>query len=207
MPTRRFPQPWTHEDHNDACYIVKDANGVAIAYVYYEQDHGRRTAANLMTRDEARRNCGKYRQAARVTKTAALLNSHRPVWFDTNRQLSLNVSARKCTSRGKLSPSQIPFWLGLSIAWQPARPMLLSGTVGGASPAATGAPTNLHPKQALAPLRTSRARRVPDKGGRGGFTNGWCFPYTILFINPAWFAQRTPWVPACGVFAFGGSVR
>jgi hypothetical protein len=34
---------------------VKDANGVAIAYVYYEQDHGRRTAANLMTRDEARR--------------------------------------------------------------------------------------------------------------------------------------------------------
>ena len=34
-------QPWTHKDHNDACYIVKDANGVAIAYVYYEQDHGR----------------------------------------------------------------------------------------------------------------------------------------------------------------------
>jgi hypothetical protein len=55
MPTRRFPQPWSYEDHNDACYIVKDANGVAIAYVYYEQDHGRRTAANLMTRDEARR--------------------------------------------------------------------------------------------------------------------------------------------------------
>ena len=55
MPTRRFPQPWTYEDHNDACYIVKDVNGLAIAYVYYEEDPGRRTAANLMTRDEARR--------------------------------------------------------------------------------------------------------------------------------------------------------
>jgi hypothetical protein len=54
-PPAASPQPWTYEDHNDACYIVKDANGVAIAYVYYEQDHGRRTAANLMTRDEARR--------------------------------------------------------------------------------------------------------------------------------------------------------
>jgi hypothetical protein len=28
MPTRRFPVPWTFEDHNDACFIVKDANGM-----------------------------------------------------------------------------------------------------------------------------------------------------------------------------------
>jgi hypothetical protein len=28
MPeTRRFPPPWTFEDHNSACFIVKDANG------------------------------------------------------------------------------------------------------------------------------------------------------------------------------------
>jgi hypothetical protein len=32
MPTRRFPAPWTFEDHNDACFIVKGANGVAVAY-------------------------------------------------------------------------------------------------------------------------------------------------------------------------------
>jgi hypothetical protein len=55
MPTRRFPPPWTFEEHNDACFIVKDANGVALAYVYYEQEPGGRTAANLMTRDEAPR--------------------------------------------------------------------------------------------------------------------------------------------------------
>jgi hypothetical protein len=28
MPPRRFPAPWTFEDHNDACFIVKDANGM-----------------------------------------------------------------------------------------------------------------------------------------------------------------------------------
>ena len=56
MPeTRRFPPPWIFEDHNDACFIVKDASGVAVAYVYYEEERGWRTAANLMTRDEARR--------------------------------------------------------------------------------------------------------------------------------------------------------
>jgi hypothetical protein len=30
MP-RRFPPPWTIEDHNDACFIVKDKNGYAPA--------------------------------------------------------------------------------------------------------------------------------------------------------------------------------
>jgi hypothetical protein len=27
---RRFPPPWTFEDHNSACFIVKDANGLAV---------------------------------------------------------------------------------------------------------------------------------------------------------------------------------
>jgi hypothetical protein len=26
---RRFPPPWTVEDHNDACFIVKDHSGCA----------------------------------------------------------------------------------------------------------------------------------------------------------------------------------
>jgi hypothetical protein len=52
---RRFPPPWTVKDHNDVCFIVKDRNGFALSYVYYEEELGRRSAANLMTRDEARR--------------------------------------------------------------------------------------------------------------------------------------------------------
>jgi hypothetical protein len=55
MPVRRFPPPWIVEDHNDACFIVKDRVGHALALVYYEQEAGRRAAANLMDRDEARR--------------------------------------------------------------------------------------------------------------------------------------------------------
>ena len=55
MHVRRFPPPWTVEDHNDACFIVKDCGGHSLAYVYYEQEPGRQAAANLMTRDEARR--------------------------------------------------------------------------------------------------------------------------------------------------------
>ena len=53
MPPRRFPPPWTFEDHNNAC--VKDANGANVAYVYYEEEPGPAHTANLMTRDEARR--------------------------------------------------------------------------------------------------------------------------------------------------------
>jgi hypothetical protein len=32
---RRFPPPWTVED-TDACFIVRDANGQALAYIYFE---------------------------------------------------------------------------------------------------------------------------------------------------------------------------
>ena len=48
MPAaRRFPPPWDIEE--------KDNNGQALAYVYFESDARRRTAANLLTREEARR--------------------------------------------------------------------------------------------------------------------------------------------------------
>jgi hypothetical protein len=52
---RCFPPPWDVENKNDACFIVRDHNGLALAYVYYENEPGRRATANLLTRDEARR--------------------------------------------------------------------------------------------------------------------------------------------------------
>jgi hypothetical protein len=54
MPTRRFPPPRTVEGLEN-CFVVKDGAGQKLAYVYYEDDHGRRSAAKLLTKDEARR--------------------------------------------------------------------------------------------------------------------------------------------------------
>src|SRR5262245_40853787 len=51
----RFPPPWSIQEYNDACFIVRDHNGQALAYVYFEDEPGRRVAANLLTKDEARR--------------------------------------------------------------------------------------------------------------------------------------------------------
>ena len=55
MTKRRFPPPWTIEEYNDACFIVMDANGQKLACVYFEEEPGRRSAAKLLTRHEARR--------------------------------------------------------------------------------------------------------------------------------------------------------
>ena len=54
MRSRSFPPPWTIDD-NGTCFLVRDNNGQALSYVYYENEPSRRTAAGLLTRDEARR--------------------------------------------------------------------------------------------------------------------------------------------------------
>jgi hypothetical protein len=54
LAARRFPPPWTVEEL-DECFVVRDNNGQALAYVYFEDEPGRRSAAKLLTRDETRR--------------------------------------------------------------------------------------------------------------------------------------------------------
>jgi hypothetical protein len=54
MTARRFPPPWSVEEQ-PACFVVRDHSEQALAYVYFEEDAGRRSAAKLLTKDEARR--------------------------------------------------------------------------------------------------------------------------------------------------------
>jgi hypothetical protein len=64
---RRFPPPWTIDEANNACFIVRDNTGQALAYFYLEDEPGRRSAAKLLTGDEARRmvaNCAKLQELA-----------------------------------------------------------------------------------------------------------------------------------------------
>ena len=50
----RFPPPWSLEEL-DACFVVHDHNGRQLAYVYFEDEPGRRSAAKLLTKHEAPR--------------------------------------------------------------------------------------------------------------------------------------------------------
>ena len=54
MTERCLKPPWTVAE-TPATYRIEDATGFALLYVYYEEEPGRRSAARLLTTDEARR--------------------------------------------------------------------------------------------------------------------------------------------------------
>jgi hypothetical protein len=66
VTARRFPPRWSAEVQPNH-YVVRYANKQQLAYVYYENEPGRRSAAKLLTKDEARR------IAAKIAKLPDLL--------------------------------------------------------------------------------------------------------------------------------------
>jgi|SRR6516165_1419006 len=66
VTARRFPPPWSVEEQA-ACFVVRDARRQALGYFYFEEEPGRRLAAKLLTKDEARR------IAANVAKLPTLI--------------------------------------------------------------------------------------------------------------------------------------
>jgi hypothetical protein len=76
MPTRRFPPPWIVEEL-DACFVVRDHNGQALAYVYFEDEPGRAISSQVAARrGAADRN--ERRQIARAV-TAGLSRRSEPL--------------------------------------------------------------------------------------------------------------------------------
>jgi hypothetical protein len=53
-PSRRFPAPW-HAEPIPGGYIVRDANGQALAYLYSRENEAEARQAKVLTADEARR--------------------------------------------------------------------------------------------------------------------------------------------------------
>ena len=52
---RRFPPPWRADKIPGGGYVVRDANGQAITYIYSRENEDEARQAKVLTKDEARR--------------------------------------------------------------------------------------------------------------------------------------------------------
>ena len=110
MATRRFPPPRSIEELAE-CFVVRDANGQALGYFYFDDEPHRRAVNKRLTKDEARR------IAANVAKLPGLLRSgwgHR----------SFTDAARENPSKHRVSTVRIwrGFWPGSNPNGSPSMP-------------------------------------------------------------------------------------
>jgi hypothetical protein len=71
MPARRFPPPWSVEEL-EACFVVKDSANQKLAYIYFEDEPGRRSSEIAHHRRGAA-DYGEYRQAAGLIRCKKLI--------------------------------------------------------------------------------------------------------------------------------------
>ena len=83
MTERRFPLPWSVEDIG-VVFVLKDGSGQRLAYVYFEEEPGRRSAAKLHSKGEARQS-GEYRAVARVPRFQAEVRNDKRIVALINR--------------------------------------------------------------------------------------------------------------------------
>jgi hypothetical protein len=75
MP-RRFPPPWSIDERTES-FVVKDANGQQLAYIYFEDEPQRAMSMRRISRDEARRIAGN------ITKLPDLLRGEQKLPANT----------------------------------------------------------------------------------------------------------------------------
>ena len=89
MTTRRFPPPWSIDEH-DECFIVRDADGQALGYFYFDEEQQSPAIDRRLTRDDARRmavNFAKPPEAAvALTKRAMKMAERYPQGFAVTRR-------------------------------------------------------------------------------------------------------------------------
>jgi hypothetical protein len=54
VTSRRFPAPW-RADKITGGYVIRDANGQALVYIYSRESEAEALQARVLTKDEARR--------------------------------------------------------------------------------------------------------------------------------------------------------
>jgi hypothetical protein len=106
--TRRLPSPWRAEKFSGG-YVVRDANGFAVAHVYGRSTEDEAMAAKQMTMDEARR------VASNIAKLPEMLKRGNSV--RTASQLVDEIASDVLPPQGvaivltERSRSRCPFWL------------------------------------------------------------------------------------------------
>jgi hypothetical protein len=75
MTDRRFPPPWTLDEH-DECFIVRDADGQALGYFYFDEEQQSPAIDRRLTRDDARRKPPVSPQVAGLLRTGRRCPAH-----------------------------------------------------------------------------------------------------------------------------------